>query len=104
MARPYIATTAAPTTPLVNNNICLSGTLKSCVNKCDIWANSELLFSESNLEPYFSMCDQLKNERYEDENLEFCQYAPSNKHTASVSIDSAGTLDDITYERSLQAT
>lgn len=57
MARPYIATTAAPTTPLVNNNICLSGTLKSCVNKCDIWANSELLFSESNLEPYFSMCD-----------------------------------------------
>lgn len=104
MARPYLALASAPNTPLVANNLCLSGTLKSCVNKCDIWANSELLFSESNLEPYFSMCDQLKNERYEDEDLEMCQYAPSNTHLANASIDSTGTLADITYERSLQAT
>lgn len=102
MARPYIATVAAPTTPVADHNA-LCGTLKSCINKCDIWANSELLFSESNLEPYFSMCEQLKNERYEDEDLEFCQYAPTAiAGTANQSIDSDSNKADIIYERTLQ--
>lgn len=107
MARPYLATIAAPSTPLVTyHNLCLSGTLKSCVNKCDIWANSELLFSESNLEPYFSICDQIKNERYEDENLELCQYAPTSAQPATTvlqSVDGFQNAADITYERSLSS-
>lgn len=73
------------------------------MNKCDIWLNSELVCSESNLEPYFGMCEQLKNERYEDESLSFCQYAPTATEpgagvNALVSVDSFQNALDIEYE------
>ena len=64
MARPVIQDAAG--SPVVAAaaaaKVCLQGTLKQIVNKCDIWFNSELVFSESNLEPYFSICDQLNGE------------------------------------------
>jgi len=71
MARPYIAKNA-DNTASTDSKLCIQGSLKQVVNKCDIWLNSELVCSESNLEPYFGMCEQLKNERYEDESLSFC--------------------------------
>lgn len=58
--------------------------------------------SESNLEPYFGMCEQLKNERYEDESLSFCQYAPTAAEPGAantlVSVDSFQNALDIEYE------
>lgn len=71
MAWPYIAL-AATGAAVTNKLLCLQGSLKQVVNKCDIWLNSELVCSESNLEPYFGMCEQLKSEWYEDESLSFC--------------------------------
>jgi hypothetical protein len=64
MARPviYDAAGAVVNAALGDNKVCLQGTLKQIVNKCDIWFNSELVFSESNLEPYFGICDQIKGE------------------------------------------
>lgn len=60
MARPTVQTTAGVS--VVAKNVTFCGTMKSLVNKCDIWMNSELVFSESNLEPYWSICNQLSGE------------------------------------------
>lgn len=103
MCRPYIAAIAAPDTPLVELNLGLADTLKTAVTGCQVFMNGEPVVSETNLESYFSICNQINGERFEDESLDVCQYAPDNgAGTANVSLASSQNAADIKYERQVR--
>lgn len=96
---PQIHATAT-SQPAPAGNYTLSGSLKSLVQKCDVHINNELVFSETNLEPYFDMCEQLRDRGYDEHHLDFVKKDPSDiTGSAGQSIDSAQNLADIISER-----
>lgn len=99
VCRPYIAAIGAPDVAIENKNMVISDTLKTLVTGCQVFMNGEPVVSETNLESYFSICNQIDGERFEDESLDVCQYTPDNSAgTDKISLASSQNLADITYE------
>ncbi len=87
---------------VIADKLCIGDTLKTLVDRCDVHFNNELVCSESNLAPYFSICAQKDQDKFGDHHLNYTKYDQTSAVVA-ISTDSTNSLADIAYERTLRS-